>query len=104
MTDDPTAAWVAEGAEIPRSDADLDEIVVTPRKVAGPTIISRELAEDSTPAATQVVGDGLPMDIATKVDSAFFNHPPLGRPWRPWSRGLMTSVPPTSCSCVLSPQ
>lgn len=69
---DPTAAWVAEGDEIPTSDADLDELVVTPSKVAGLTIVSRELAEDSTPAATQVVGDGLARDIARKVDAAWF--------------------------------
>lgn len=69
---DPTAAWVAEGADIPISDADLDEITVTPAKVAGLSIISRELAEDSTPAAAQVVGDGIARNIAVKVDAAFF--------------------------------
>ena len=40
---DSTAAWVAEGAEITPSDPTLQELTVTPPKVAGLTIISREL-------------------------------------------------------------
>lgn len=71
---DPTAGWFAEGAEITPSDAGTDELVVTPAKVAGLTIISRELADDSSPAASQVVGDGLARDIARKVDAAFFGN------------------------------
>lgn len=72
VLEDPTAAWVAEGAEIPVSDPALGEVVVTPSKVAGLTIVSRELAEDSNPAAATVVGDGLARDIARKVDAAWF--------------------------------
>ncbi|WP_083666007.1 phage major capsid protein [Saccharomonospora sp. CUA-673] len=69
---DPTASWTAEGAEIDVSSATLDEVVVTPPKVAGLTIISAELADDSDPAASQIVGDGLARDIARQVDAAFF--------------------------------
>lgn len=69
---DAGAAWVAEGGEITATDADFDEIVVRPQKVAGLSIISRELAEDSSPSATQEVGVGLAQSIATKIDAAFF--------------------------------
>ncbi|MDN5918301.1 MAG: phage major capsid protein [Pseudonocardia sp.] len=69
---DPTAGWVAEGGEIALSDADLDEVTITPAKVAGLTVITRELAEDSDPAAARVVGDGLSRDIARRLDEAFF--------------------------------
>ena len=69
---DPTAAWIAEGAEIAPTDADIDEVVSTPAKVAGLTILTRELADDSNPAAASVVGEGLARDIARKVDQAFF--------------------------------
>mgnify|MGYP002652761377 CR=1 FL=1 len=69
---DPNAAWVAEGAEIPTSDADVTETKVTPKKVAGLSIISVELASDSNPAAAETVGQGLARDIAKKVDAAFF--------------------------------
>jgi len=69
---DPSAAWVAEGDEIPVSDAELDEVDVTPGKVAGLTVITRELADDTSPEATEVVGNGLARDIARRVDQAFF--------------------------------
>jgi HK97 family phage major capsid protein len=69
---DPQAAWVAEGAEIAVSDAVLAELDVTPSKVAGLTLITNELAADSSPEAAQVVGDGLARDIARRLDEAFF--------------------------------
>lgn len=69
---DPTAQWVPEGSEIAASDPTLQELTVTPPKVAGLTIISRELADDSTPAAAQVVGNGLARDIARRIDQAAF--------------------------------
>lgn len=69
---DPTAAWVAEGDEITPSDPTLQELTVTPPKVAGLTIVSREMADDSSPAAAQVVGDGLARDIARRIDQAAF--------------------------------
>lgn len=72
VADDPTASWVAEGAEIPASDATLAEVTVAPAKLAGLTVISSELAADSTPQAAQVVGDGLARDCARKMDQAFF--------------------------------
>jgi len=72
VTADPAASWVAEGAEITPSDPTLQELVVTPPKVAGLTIVSREMADDSDPAAAQVVGDGLARDIARRIDQAAF--------------------------------
>lgn len=69
---DPTASWVAEGAEITPSDPTLQELVVTPPKVAGLTIVSREMADDSSPAAANVVGAGLGRDIARRIDQAAF--------------------------------
>jgi HK97 family phage major capsid protein len=72
VTADPTAAWVAEGAEIPISDLTTAEIDVVTRKVAGLSVVTSELAEDSNPEATAEVGRGLARDIARKVDAAFF--------------------------------
>ena len=69
---DPTAAWVAEGAEIAPSDPTLQELIVTPAKVAGLSVVSRELADDSNPAAATVVGQGLARDIARRIDQAAF--------------------------------
>jgi HK97 family phage major capsid protein len=69
---DPSAAWTAEGAEIAVSDPTLTEVNITPAKLAGLTVVSSELAADSSPAALQVVGDGIVRDLATKTDQAFF--------------------------------
>lgn len=72
VTEDPSAAWVTEGSEITPDDPVFAEITVTPSKVAGLTIITRELADDSSPAALGLVGDGLARSIADQVDKAFF--------------------------------
>ena len=69
---DPAAQWVTEGSEITPSDANLDEVTVTPAKLAGLSIITRELADDSSPEAAAIVGQGLARDIARKLDVAFF--------------------------------
>jgi HK97 family phage major capsid protein len=72
VTADPSASWVAEGAEITASDAVVDEVVVTPTKLAGLSVVSSELAEDSDPAALTTVGDGLVRDLTRKLDQALF--------------------------------
>lgn len=69
---DPSASWVAENAEIGASDPTIDDIVITPAKLAGLTVLSNESVADSNPAAADIVGDGLTRDIAKKVDMAFF--------------------------------
>lgn len=74
VTDDPAAGWFAEGADITPADATMTEVSVTPSKVAGLVKISNELANDSTPAAAQIVGDGLARDIVTRVDAAYFGN------------------------------
>ena len=71
---DPTAAWTAEGGEITASDPTITEVLVTPKKLAGLTVISNELAADSSPAALQVVGDGLVRDLKRKIDAAYFGN------------------------------
>jgi HK97 family phage major capsid protein len=72
VTADPVAAWTAEGAEITATDPTITEVTVTPKKLAGLTVVSNELAQDSSPAALQVVGDGLVRDLRRKIDSAYF--------------------------------
>lgn len=71
-TGDASAAWTAEGAEITTSDVPMDELKATPKKLAGLTIVSNELANDSSPAAAQIVGNSLARNIAAKLDAAFF--------------------------------
>lgn len=95
VADDPNAQWVAEGQEIAPSDATLDEVVVVPRKVAGLSIITRELANDTSPEAAAVVGDGLARDIARKVDEAFF-----GNLLTPAPAGLGSITPSTNAAAI----
>jgi hypothetical protein len=78
------------GRRDPATDADLDEVIVTPSKVAGLTVISRELAEDTTPEAAEVVGDGLARDIARRIDQAFFGN--LAAPAPPGLGSLSTTA------------
>lgn len=94
---DPSASWVAEGAEITPSDPTLAELVVTPFKIAGLTIISRELAEDSSPEAARVVGDGLARDIARKLDAAYFANTTTNGP-----NGLLSLTTSTAVEAASS--
>ncbi|MGV0849462.1 phage major capsid protein [Mycolicibacterium phlei] len=64
--------WVAEGQEIPVTDPDLDELVVTPAGLKSLVVVSNELLADSDPSALQVVGEGLVRDLRTKLDAAYF--------------------------------
>lgn len=68
---DPSAAWLEEGQEIDPDNPELGEVEVTPSKVGGLSVITRELANDSSPAAQEIVGTGLARDIARQVDQAF---------------------------------
>lgn len=72
VNSDVSSAWTPEGSDINPSDPDVDEVEVEPRKLAVLTKVSRELASDSSPAATDVVGQSIARDIAKKIDKAFF--------------------------------
>lgn len=72
VNEDPSAAWVPEGAEIPATDATVNELNVVPTKLAGLTVVTSELAADSDPSATAIITDGLARDIAKKLDAAYF--------------------------------
>lgn len=73
VTADPSAAWVGEGEEIPLSESVLAETTAPYRKVAGLSVISTELADDTDPDAAEEIGRGLARDIARKIDHALFN-------------------------------
>ena len=94
---DPAVAWTPEGEEITPADPTLAEVVVTPLKVAGLTIISRELAEDSSPEAATMVGESLARSIATKIDTAFFANTTSDGP-----SGLLSLTTSTSVEAASS--
>ncbi len=85
---DPSVGFYNEGQEIAPSDPTLGELVVVPRKVAGLTVLSSEAANDSSPAAAEVVGAGLARSVAAKIDEAFYG-PGLAAP-APSGLGALT--------------
>lgn len=100
VIDEAAADWYAEGAEISLEDAELGEIVARPRKVAGLSRISNELASDSNPAAATVVGDSIARSISTKIDAALFGSADgLGTP--PKGLGALTD---TAVTTITAPE
>ena len=72
VTDDASAGWYNEGEDIDLTDPTVDEVVAVPKALKSLTKVSRELAEDSSPEATALVGASVARDIARKIDQAFF--------------------------------
>lgn len=72
VTSDVAAGWTPEGSDIAVSDPTVDELVITPKKLAALTLISNEQANDTSPAAVQLVGDSIARNIAREIDAAFF--------------------------------
>ena len=72
LTADPAVGFYAENTEISLTDPTTNELVITPKKVAGLTQISNEAAEDSNPAVADQVGQSLGRSIAKKIDASFF--------------------------------
>lgn len=69
---DAAASWVAEGADITLTDPTVSELLVTPKKVAALTRLSREVVEDGSPEADALVQASLARSVARRVDAAFF--------------------------------
>ena len=92
----PATQWTAEGDEITPADPTLAEIVCTPRKVSGLTILSRELAEDASPEAATMVGQSLAASMAAAIDSAFFGNTVTDGPSGLLSLTTSTSVEASS--------
>lgn len=72
VTDDAAAGWYNEGEDISLTDPGVDEVVAVPKALKSLTKVSRELAEDSSPEATALVGQSVARDIAKKIDAAWF--------------------------------
>lgn len=90
---DVTAAFVAEGEEIPLSDVVFSEIEVTPAKAAALSVISRELADDSSPDAQAVIGQSMVADLVRVVNKAFMGNLPAPAPKGLGSVITATTVP-----------
>lgn len=73
LTEDASASWTEEGGDLYGGDDPVfAELKVTPQKVGRAIDISNELADDSSPEATETVGRSLARAIATQIDQAYF--------------------------------
>lgn len=68
-----TGYWVGESKAIPMSKSDYSDVELLPLKVAGLTVISMELLEDSQPSAEMLVRDGLVEASSQRVDTTFLS-------------------------------
>ncbi len=86
LTEDVPTDFVAEGAELPTGEPVVNEATLTPTKIAALTVISSELAEDSEPAAVELIGQSIARSIRLKLDQAFLLAASGGLP----SPGVLT--------------
>jgi HK97 family phage major capsid protein len=69
ITGDPTVSWLAEGATVTATDATVDSVSLTARRLTGLTKVSQELVEDSDPVAVgEVLRTSFGGALATEVD------------------------------------
>jgi HK97 family phage major capsid protein len=71
VTQDVSAAWTLEGAEIATSDAVTDQLSCVPSKLASLTVVSNELMADSSPTPLSIVGQSCVRDLKRKIDAAW---------------------------------
>ena len=67
LTAHPAVAWMVENTQISLTDPTTNELVVTPKKVAGLTQISYQAASDSNPAVADQIGRGLDRSVAKRL-------------------------------------
>lgn len=72
VSEDPEVGFVAEGAAIPIDNATISELVISTRKLAVISTMTREAATNTT--AEQFVGESMRRAITAKIDNAFFNN------------------------------
>ncbi len=90
VAEDPEAGWYAEGEDMLGDDTKFETITVTPAKVGHVQKISNELADDSSPEASSVVGDSMGRAIASKVDAAYLGN--LAAPAAPGLESIAATV------------
>lgn len=72
IKEDPTLGFVAEGAEIPLGDADLDEVTIHTQKLALLSKMSREASQYTT--AEGLVSSSMARAITTQADHFFLTY------------------------------
>ena len=68
-----TGYWVGESKGIPVSKPDFSDVELTPLKVGTIAVCSKELVQDSSPAAELWIRDSIVQAIAQRVDTTFLS-------------------------------
>jgi HK97 family phage major capsid protein len=68
-----TGYWVGESKAIPASQADFNEVSLTPKKVGAIAVVSNELMRDSAPSAEMLVRDALVEAVSQRIDTTFIS-------------------------------
>lgn len=77
---DAAAQWVAEGAEINPDDPTLSETKIQFAKVAALTVVSSEMAKDSSPEAQKIIGDSITRSMIARINEAYIRDMPAPAP------------------------
>lgn len=72
VTADPSAGWVAEGEALPESETSGETLTATPRKLGVIEGLTREVIQDSEPAALAIAENSIIRALALKLDLGFF--------------------------------
>lgn len=68
-----TGYWVGESKSIPVSQADFSTVNLSPLKVAGMAVMSKEWVRDSSPSGERLIRDALVEALAQVIDTKFFS-------------------------------
>lgn len=74
ITEDGGAKFAAEGEDLTGDATQFAELTVRPAKVGAVQLVSAELAADSSPEASALIGQSIARGIAKAVDKAFFGQ------------------------------
>jgi HK97 family phage major capsid protein len=99
MTGDVSAAWYAEAASIAESDATLDSVTLTARKMSCLVRINREILEDSAPGVDGIIRTSVAEAMALELDRVAL----LGTGTAPQPRGLRNVVGINTVTTVGTP-
>ncbi len=72
-TGSPNVAWVNEDQAVPTGNASFDSLSLTPHHVGAITELSRQLIQQSSPAADGIIRQMLSRNIALEIDRAAIN-------------------------------
>lgn len=89
-----TAYWVGQSKAIPMTAPDFMNVTLTPLKVAALTAVSNELLRDASPAAEELIRNGLIKASAKRTDLTFISATAASAGVSP--AGILAGVAPLS--------